>query len=276
MSGENGAVLDGAVLAIDTSAAASVALVSGGQNGAPVVVAQRSQFSSKKHAEFVGPAIREVVAQPTQAQPTQPQPTQPQPVAVIVGVGPGPFTGLRAGIAAGIGYALGAGIPVYGVRSHDALAYRALTHGVTGQLVVATDARRKEVYVTTYRLGSAASPAGQPPTGSEAPQAEVASGPHVISPSALGATINHTATTRMGRGFALYAEQLGQPDFSDNEFLEPTAADLGAAALVAMHTTWAGAPNPPSAPTPAGTSAVGALLATTPLYLREPDAQPRQ
>ena len=94
--------------------------------------------------------------------------------AVVVGCGPGPFSGLRVGMAtaSGLGHALG--IPVYGVCSHDAIAWRALhatdtldttdalnstdtldaagatTGEPSGNVLVATDARRRETYWATY------------------------------------------------------------------------------------------------------------------------------
>ena len=71
--------------------------------------------------------------------------------AVGVGVGPGPFTGLRVGLvtARTLGYALA--IPVYGVCTLDVLAVEAAdTRAVAGHFVVATDARRKEVYWASY------------------------------------------------------------------------------------------------------------------------------
>jgi tRNA threonylcarbamoyl adenosine modification protein YeaZ len=69
--------------------------------------------------------------------------------AVVVGLGPGPFTGLRVGVAtaAALGDALGA--PVHGVPSHDATA-RSVAPWV-GDLIVVTDARRREVYLSAYR-----------------------------------------------------------------------------------------------------------------------------
>lgn len=67
--------------------------------------------------------------------------------AIVAGVGPGPFTGLRAGMAtaAALGHALG--IPVHPVCSLDAIAA-----DVTGEtaFLVLTDARRREVYWATY------------------------------------------------------------------------------------------------------------------------------
>jgi tRNA threonylcarbamoyladenosine biosynthesis protein TsaB len=71
--------------------------------------------------------------------------------AVAVGAGPGPFTGLRVGLvtARTLGWALE--IPVYAVCSLDVLAVEAVSTGaVAGPFAVATDARRKEVYLATY------------------------------------------------------------------------------------------------------------------------------
>jgi len=71
--------------------------------------------------------------------------------ALAVGVGPGPFTGLRVGLvtARTLGYVLD--VPVYGVCTLDVLAVEALETGaVAGPFVVATDARRKEVYLASY------------------------------------------------------------------------------------------------------------------------------
>ncbi len=74
--------------------------------------------------------------------------------AIGVGVGPGPFTGLRVGLvtARTLGFVLE--IPVYGVCSLDVLAVEAADTGAlppgTDELLVATDARRKEVYLASY------------------------------------------------------------------------------------------------------------------------------
>ena len=74
--------------------------------------------------------------------------------AIGVGVGPGPFTGLRVGLvtARTLGFVLE--IPVYGVCSLDVLAVEAADTGVVdGEFLVATDARRKEVYLASYDAG---------------------------------------------------------------------------------------------------------------------------
>lgn len=71
--------------------------------------------------------------------------------AIAVGVGPGPFTGLRVGLVTARTLAFVLEIPVYGVCTLDVLAVEAVATGaVDGDFVVATDARRKEVYLASY------------------------------------------------------------------------------------------------------------------------------
>lgn len=233
------------ILALDTSAAASAALVDADTEE---VLAERTVFSARKHAELLGPAIRELLA------------GGPAPHRVIVGVGPGPFTGLRAGIATGIGFALGAGVPVDGLPSHDALALRALRGAADAGaasaagpgLLVATDARRKEVYWTRY---SGLDDRGVPVVVS-GPAVDRPSEVPVAGPGAEGAHAGSGGTElRYGRGFALYLDALGAPTGTEPADLEPTAGDLG---IVAARLLAAGRP----------------LLPTVPLYLREPDARP--
>lgn len=218
------------ILALDTSAASSIALLDDTE-----VRAEWIEFSARKHAEHLGPALQDVLA------------GQPAPDAVVVGVGPGPFTGLRAGIATAIGFGLGRGIPVHGIPSHHGLALRALA-GVPagdahpdGEVIVATDARRKEVYWTRY---AGLSEHGVP---------VAVGGPAVHLPADLPAEFG--TGVRMGRGFALYADQLGAPRSTEEADLEPSAADLGRVAARML-------------------AAGEELLPTAPLYLRAPDAQP--
>jgi tRNA threonylcarbamoyl adenosine modification protein YeaZ len=68
--------------------------------------------------------------------------------AVVVGCGPGPFTGLRAGMATAAAYGHALDIPVRGVCSLDAIGVR-----TAGDVLVVTDARRREVYWARYRDG---------------------------------------------------------------------------------------------------------------------------
>jgi tRNA threonylcarbamoyl adenosine modification protein YeaZ len=68
---------------------------------------------------------------------------------VIVGMGPGPFTGLRTGIVFAQSFAFARGLPVHGICSLDAIAY-----GIElPEFIVATDARRKELYWARYVEG---------------------------------------------------------------------------------------------------------------------------
>ncbi|MEI9908048.1 MAG: tRNA (adenosine(37)-N6)-threonylcarbamoyltransferase complex dimerization subunit type 1 TsaB [Actinomycetota bacterium] len=70
---------------------------------------------------------------------------------VVVGMGPGPYTGLRVGIAFAHTFALARRIPVVGVCSIDAIA--SLVHE-DFEFIVATDARRKEIYWAKYSMGT--------------------------------------------------------------------------------------------------------------------------
>ena len=74
--------------------------------------------------------------------------------AVVVGTGPAPFTGLRVGLVTARTLALALGIPVLGVPSLDALAVQASPTSLPAgtEVLVATDARRREVYWALYRL----------------------------------------------------------------------------------------------------------------------------
>ena len=67
---------------------------------------------------------------------------------MVVGCGPGPFTGLRVGMATAAAYGHALGIPVHGVCSLDAIGGQ-----TTGETLVVTDARRREVYWARYRDG---------------------------------------------------------------------------------------------------------------------------
>src|SRR5690348_14104072 len=96
-----------------------------------------------KHGEQLAPLIEAVLADA--------EVVRQDLTAIAVGTGPGPFTGLRVGLvtARTLGHVLD--IPVYGVCTLDVLAVEAADTGaVSGDFVVATDARRKEVYLASY------------------------------------------------------------------------------------------------------------------------------
>ena len=75
--------------------------------------------------------------------------------AVLVGRGPGSFTGVRIGIATAKGLACGAGLPLFGTSALDAMAWSAHAAGARGTLAVAGDAMRGEVYPGIYELDEA-------------------------------------------------------------------------------------------------------------------------
>jgi tRNA threonylcarbamoyladenosine biosynthesis protein TsaB len=123
------------LLALDTSTPAVTVALHDGER----VVAESTTIDARRHTELLGPAIVDVL---DSAGIDRQQLTE-----VVVGVGPGPFTGLRVGLVTArmLGHVLA--IPVHGVCSLDIVA-----HGVVvrGPFVVATDARRKEVYWAAY------------------------------------------------------------------------------------------------------------------------------
>lgn len=121
------------LLAIDTSAGTSVAIV----DREAGVLAEHSSDDTRRHAEVIGELIAACLTDSGIAVAAL--------SGVVAGMGPGPFTGLRVGIAAARAFAVGAGKIVVPVVSHDAIAF-----GVDGPLVVATDARRSEVYWSAY------------------------------------------------------------------------------------------------------------------------------
>ncbi|MDG4664057.1 tRNA (adenosine(37)-N6)-threonylcarbamoyltransferase complex dimerization subunit type 1 TsaB [Mycobacterium sp. 236(2023)] len=129
------------VLAVDTATPAVTAGVVRVDGDAVEVLAERVTVDARAHAEQLTPNIVGALADAEIA--------MDQLDAVVVGCGPGPFTGLRVGMAtaAAFGHALGA--PVHGVCSLDAIAA-----GTDGEVLVVTDARRREVYWARYRDGA--------------------------------------------------------------------------------------------------------------------------
>jgi tRNA threonylcarbamoyl adenosine modification protein YeaZ len=124
------------LLAIDTSAGTSVAMVDRDRG----IMAQADEADTRRHAEVIGTLIERVLAESGVA---------PHELSgVVAGMGPGPFTGLRVGIAAARAFAFGIGKPVIPLVSHDALALDARE-----PLLVVTDARRREVAWSSYAPG---------------------------------------------------------------------------------------------------------------------------
>ena len=107
------------------------------------VVAELRADRPMKHAEQLAPLIDRAL--------TEAGIVRQDLTAIAAGIGPGPYTGLRVGLvtARTLGFVLD--LPVYGVCSLDVLAVEAVDSGaVSGDFTVATDARRKEVYLARY------------------------------------------------------------------------------------------------------------------------------
>ncbi|HSX68365.1 tRNA (adenosine(37)-N6)-threonylcarbamoyltransferase complex dimerization subunit type 1 TsaB [Nocardioides sp.] len=127
------------LLAFDTATAQVTVAV---HDGADVLAEQVSE-QVMKHGEHLAPLISAVLAEAGA--------TMADLTGVAVGVGPGPFTGLRVGLVTARTLGMALDVPVHGVCTLDVLAAEAVASGaVVGEFLVATDARRKEVYVASY------------------------------------------------------------------------------------------------------------------------------
>ncbi|QAY70130.1 tRNA (adenosine(37)-N6)-threonylcarbamoyltransferase complex dimerization subunit type 1 TsaB [Xylanimonas protaetiae] len=236
-----------AVLSIDTSAAITVALVS--DDGARL--ASRAVDERRRHAEQLAPMIAEVLDEAGL--------TRADLTAVVAGTGPAPFTGLRVGLVTARTLALALGVPALGVPSLDAVAVQAVADlglAPDDEVLVATDARRREVYWARYRVVAHEGPHG-------VPVVETVAGPDVGKAADVAAA--HGGAPAAGRlavvgeGAALYpdalaADVLGADVVADED--APTLPDATVLARVALQRR-----------------AAGVGLPTEPLYLRRPDVQ---
>jgi tRNA threonylcarbamoyl adenosine modification protein YeaZ len=128
------------VLAIDTATPAVTAgVLSRGPSGVEVL-AERVTVDPRAHAEQLTPNVLGALSDAGLG--------MADLEAVVIGCGPGPFTGLRVGMATAAAYGHALGIPVHGVCSLDAIGV-----DTTGEILVVTDARRREVYWARYRDG---------------------------------------------------------------------------------------------------------------------------
>jgi tRNA threonylcarbamoyl adenosine modification protein YeaZ/ribosomal-protein-alanine acetyltransferase len=128
------------VLAIDTATPAVTAGVVCRQGDRLDALAERVSIDARAHAERITPNALGALADAGL--------TMADVAAVVVGCGPGPFTGLRVGMATAAAYGHALDVPVYGVCSLDAIGGQ-----TTGETLVVTDARRREIYWARFRDG---------------------------------------------------------------------------------------------------------------------------
>ncbi|MEW2050360.1 tRNA (adenosine(37)-N6)-threonylcarbamoyltransferase complex dimerization subunit type 1 TsaB [Streptomyces sp. NPDC005476] len=123
------------LLALDTATPAVTVALHDGTD----VIASSSQVDARRHGELLLPAVDRLLEGAGLRLDAV--------TGVVVGVGPGPYTGLRVGLMTADTFGLALGVPVHGLCTLDGLAYAC---DLEGPFVVATDARRKEVYWARY------------------------------------------------------------------------------------------------------------------------------
>lgn len=170
------------ILAFDTATTMTTAAVSDGEK----VLASTEFTGAMSHGELLAPAIEQVLRE------AKVEITELTDIAV--GVGPGPFTGLRVGVATALTLANSLQIPAHGVCTLDIIAAEI----ELADFFVLTDARRKEVYWAHYQSGKRVS---DPAVGS-ATEIELGESP------------------AFGRGAQIYGLTV------DTSYLDPKAAVL--------------------------------------------------
>ncbi|NUS71942.1 MAG: tRNA (adenosine(37)-N6)-threonylcarbamoyltransferase complex dimerization subunit type 1 TsaB [Corynebacteriales bacterium] len=231
------------ILALDTATAVVTAGIVDLETSR--TLASRATPDAHKHAEVLSSHVRDCLNELSLA--------FTDIEAVVVGAGPGPFTGLRVGMASGAVFANALGRPLYTACTLDAIALTAATE-LNEPFLVATDARRREVYWSIHSATGApltspgvAKPSylrtwldgdvpdigpGQPPVGIDQP---------------ISMSVPRKA---VGAGAVLHADSLGYADAMAVDPMPLALAQVAAAKIAAK------APND----------------ALTPLYLRRPDA----
>ncbi len=234
------------LLAIDTSTTVRVAVAraagdavarTGGAAGAQVL-ARRVEVDARRHVELLVPAVADVLAAAGV--------DRRELTHVAVGTGPAPFTGLRVGIMTALVLAEALGIPVGGVCSLDAVAATAADEAaragapLNGEVVAATDAKRREVHWARYAVDGAGEPCR-------------VDGPHVGAPGAVAPG----RVVGPGTAACLAARADGGA-LHDEPVLAADGLDPGVLATIALSRIAAGE----------------ALEPAVPRYLRRPDARP--
>lgn len=184
------------ILAIDTATSVTSVAVYDGADA----LAQQSTEDPMRHGEVLAPSIAAVLRDSGR--------TMSEVSEIAVGVGPGPFTGLRVGLVTAHTLGAALSVPVRGVCTLDVLAADARLPSDAGAFLVATDARRKEVYWARY-----------------ADRHRRVDGPHVDRPADIA-----TEELVVGRGAMLY------PDAFPHA-VEPANASAAVLAELAAHRT---------------------------------------
>ncbi len=196
------------VLALDTSSPAVTAALVRVTQQACEALAEHVVVDARRHGELLALGVRAVLDGRPAA----------DLGAVVVGLGPGPFTGLRVGLVTAATMADALGVPAYGVCSLDAVG--------EGERVVVTDARRKEVYWARYEG-----------------RARV-EGPVVERPAELGERLRGSRARLVGAGAVLHRAAF------DGLSVDDAAGHPSGPALVrlAADRVLAGAPSEPLTP----------------------------
>ncbi len=223
---------------MDTATPAVTVALHDGEN----VVAQSSQVDARRHGELLLPAVDRVLKEAGLA--------LDKVTGLVVGVGPGPYTGLRVGLVTAATFASALGVPVHGLCTLDGLAYAA---GLDEPFAVATDARRKEVYWARYE--NSRTRVSEASVDRPADIAERLAGLPVV-----------------GAGARLYPEAF--PDAREPEHQSAAALAALAAEKLAAGAGAGTGDTETGAGTEAGTGGVvPGFLEPLPMYLRRPDAQ---
>jgi len=199
------------MLALDTATPAMTVALHDGCG----VLASRTTVSSRGHGELLAAMIEQVLADAGAA--------RGDLEAIAVGTGPGPYTGLRAGLVTARVLASALAVPAVGVCTLDVIARAAAGPAAGREFVVAADARRKEVYWARY-----------------APTGERIGEPAVGLPAALAAQIPSSCPVA-GQGPELYPELAGRA-------IPPSYPDAGQLAVLAAQRLAQGAPAAPPEP----------------------------
>lgn len=181
------------LLAFDTATPAITVAVHDGE----AVVGEASGHGAMAHGELLAPAIRDAMAQAGAA--------MADLTDVAVGVGPGPFTGLRVGVVTALTLGSTLGLVQHGVCTLDIVA---ADISAAAEFLVATDARRKEVYWARYAADGVR-----------------LDGPHVSFPADLAH--QHPELPTYGRGGELYEDVLRPAGNAQ----DPRAAALASAVI---------------------------------------------